>query len=97
LTGVVKVFIGPDKQVPPEVLRRGTLVVPGEEERVINRCSSDPTSGSLREIVRRGTLVVPGERAMDNPTSNGGPDKQVPPKRALRKTDVTGTSLQRYA
>jgi len=31
-----------------EIVRRGTLVVPGEEGWGINRCSSDPTSGSLR-------------------------------------------------
>ena len=32
-----------------EILRRGTLVVPGEERWGINRCSSDVTSTSLRK------------------------------------------------
>ncbi|GIX01128.1 MAG: hypothetical protein KatS3mg112_0065 [Thermogutta sp.] len=53
---------------------------------MIQRCTADLTSRSLRGMFRRerfsknrrGTLVVPGEGEMDDPTLNHGPDKRVP-------------------
>jgi len=55
--------------------------VPGEKEWIIDRCESDPTSGSLRYPLRRGTPVVPEEKQWIINSLFVGPDKGVPPEK----------------
>ena len=45
--------------------RRGTLVVPGEVGRVIDRCPSDPTSGSLRSQALQSLGEMPSTASVE--------------------------------
>jgi len=50
---------GPDKQVPQGNPRRGTLVVPVETQNMIQHCTADVTSTSLRKECGRDKHVPP--------------------------------------